>query len=123
MAEIRPEFQTCDRDELLVLCELLAAKCLLLRSERLAELILDARWTVAQNRVLKADRDSWQAGEHWMDLVTRPEKLTAARLAEREKAERRYRRLQAAARRAAAYERELWGQISAGWNLGQENVQ
>lgn len=119
MAEVRPELQALDRDELLGLCELLAVTSLT-TGEKLDTLILHARWTVAQNRVLDADRKYTEAFNHWAELISRPGKLTAARLAEREKAERRHRRLDAAARRAGAYERTLWEQVQAGWNHGGE---
>lgn len=121
MAEVRPELQALDRDELLGLCELLAVTSLT-TDEKLDRLILHARWTVAQNRVLEADRKYTEAFNHWADLISHPGKLTAARLAEREKAERRHRRLDAVARRTGAYERELWGQISAEWRQGGEEV-
>lgn len=119
MAEVRHEFQELDRDELLGLCELLAVKCLPKAGE-LEDLILHARWTVAQNRALEADRKYSEAFGHWADLISRPGKLTAARLAEREKAERCHRRLDVAARRAGAYERKLWEQVRAGWNADRE---
>lgn len=119
MTDIRTEFQALDRDELLCLCQELTSRCFL-RADDLAHMILIARWTAAQERVRIADREYIDAYNGWVELALQPGKLTSARLAERERAERRHRRLDAAARRAGAHERSLWEQVQARWNCGGE---
>ena len=115
MAEVRPEFQELDREELLILCQELTGRCFLHVSD-LAEMILRARWEVAVDRAGDAYEIYSDAFNEAMDLKKRPGKLTSARLAEEEKAERRWRKLSRAELKARTYERDLWQQIEAGWN-------
>lgn len=115
MTDIRPEFQALDRDELSVLVEGFAA-CSYMSQVDQAKLILHARWEVAEDRARKAAEVKDAAFNYAMDLKVRPGKLTAARLAEEEKTDRRWRRLSRAELKARTHARELWNLISAEWS-------
>lgn len=115
MTDIRPEFLALDRDELSVLVEAFAA-CSFMSAVEQAKLILHARWEVAAERASKAAKVYADAFNEAKDLKQRPGKLTSARLAEEEKADRRWRKLSRAELKARTLERELWEQVSAEWS-------